>query len=305
MSARSHRDNSNVEALATGTADDGTGVTNDLWARWRGQTPARIGLGRSGASLPTQEWLKFGVAHAQARDAVQLPLDVPALVCDLKSVLAEHNGPGTPNEVLVVHSAAPDRASYLLRPDWGRRLSGSSVQTLEAHLNLQAHGCTTGDAPAAAPGTLGCDLLIVIGDGLSAAAVAAQVVPLLRELLIQQPQGWSLGPLVVASQARVALGDDIGERMKARQVAMLIGERPGLSSPDSLGMYLTHSPRVGCHDAQRNCISNVRPAGLAYGDAARKLWWLAQAARRLGLTGVGLKDHSDEVALPGASSAES
>jgi ethanolamine ammonia-lyase small subunit len=276
---------------AAGADRTAEAVTGDVWARWQTQTPARIGLGRSGVSLPTQEWLKFGVAHAQARDAVQLPLDVPALLRDLQAVLAEHTGPGLPQEILQVHSAVPDRARYLLRPDGGRRLSADSAQTL----STRAAGQAATDV---------CDLLIVIGDGLSAAAVSAQAVPLLRELLAQRPPGWTLGPVVVASQARVALGDDIGERLRARQVAMLIGERPGLSSPDSLGIYLTHSPRVGCHDAQRNCISNVRAAGLPHAEAARKLWWLAQAARRLGLTGVGLKDHSDERALPASTGVD-
>lgn len=249
-------------------------VRPDPWAGLRTQTPARVGLGRAGGSLPTRELLAFGAAHAQARDAVHLPLDVPALAARLAAL----GGP----EVLTVQSAAPDRATYLLRPDLGRRLSGESARGLEG------------------AGTPPCDLLLVIGDGLSAAAIERQAVPLVAELLALQPEGWTLGPLVVASQARVALGDDIGARLGAAQVAMLIGERPGLSSPDSLGIYLTHAPRVGRTDAERNCLSNVRPEGLPPAEAARKLWWLAQAARQLQLTGVGLKDRSDERALPGA-----
>ncbi|MCA6216204.1 ethanolamine ammonia-lyase subunit EutC [Ideonella sp. B7] len=248
-------------------------VRPDPWAGLRAQTPARVGLGRVGGSLPTRELLAFGAAHAQARDAVHLPLDVPALTARLAAL-------GDP-EVLAVQSAAPDRATYLLRPDLGRRLSAASAQML--------------DGRAAVP----CDLLLVIGDGLSAAAIERQAVPLVEELLALQPEGWTLGPLVVATQARVALGDDIGARLGAAQVAMLIGERPGLSSPDSLGIYLTHAPRVGRSDAERNCLSNVRPEGLPPAEAARKLWWLAQAARRLQLTGVGLKDRSDERALAG------
>lgn len=249
-------------------------VRPDPWAGLRAQTPARVGLGRAGGSLPTRELLAFGAAHAQARDAVHLPLDVPAL----SARLAALGGP----EVLTVQSAAPDRSTYLLRPDLGRRLSAASARAL--------------DERDAAP----CDLLLVIGDGLSAAAIERQAVPLVAEVLAQRPEGWTLGPLVVATQARVALGDDIGARLGAAQVAMLIGERPGLSSPDSLGIYLTHGPRVGRSDAERNCLSNVRPEGLPPAEAARKLWWLAQAARKLQLTGVGLKDCSDERALPGA-----
>ena len=249
-------------------------VRPDPWAGLRAQTPARVGLGRAGGSLPTRELLAFGAAHAQARDAVHLPLDVPAL----SDRLAALGGP----PVLTVQSAAPDRATYLLRPDLGRRLSAASARAL--------------DEGGAAP----CDLLLVIGDGLSAAAIERQAVPLVVEVLAQRPEGWTLGPLVVATQARVAIGDDIGARLGAAQVAMLIGERPGLSSPDSLGIYLTHAPRVGRTDAERNCLSNVRPEGLPPAEAARKLWWLAEAARTLQLTGVGLKDRSDERALPGA-----
>jgi ethanolamine ammonia-lyase small subunit len=183
-------------------------------------------------------------------------------------------------EVLQVQSAAPDRATFLLRPDLGRRLSADSAALLEAH--------------AGEP----CRLLLVLADGLSAAAVERQAPPLLAALLASQPVGWRLGPLVVATQARVALGDDIGERLGAGMVAMLIGERPGLSSPDSLGVYLTRAPRVGRTDAERNCLSNIRPAGLGYLEAARKLWWLAQAADRCGATGIALKDESGDARLP-------
>jgi ethanolamine ammonia-lyase small subunit len=244
------------------------GVAPDPWA-WLGQhTPARVGLGRSGVSLPTQAWLAFAAAHAQARDAVHLPLDEQALADQLQAVASHVTR-------LRVQSAAPDRAAYLLRPDWGRRLSRDSALLLD-------------QAPDRA-----CDLLLVLADGLSAAALMKQAPSLLAELLRQQPAGWRLGPLVLATQARVALGDDIGARLGARQVAVLIGERPGLSSPDSLGIYLTHAPRVGCTDAQRNCISNVRDQGLSAAEAARKLWWLAQAAQRSQVTGVALKDQSD------------
>ncbi|MEY2874136.1 MAG: hypothetical protein RLZZ373_1507, partial [Pseudomonadota bacterium] len=177
---------------------------------------------------------------------------------------------------LQVRSAAADRATYLLRPDLGRQLDRDSALQLDGHGALVDTG-----------------LLLVVGDGLSSAAVQRQAVPLIDELLKQRPAGWRLELVVVATQARVALGDDIGQRLAAPLVAVLIGERPGLSSPDSLGVYLTHAPRVGRTDAERNCLSNVRAEGLHHADAARKLWWLAMAARQSQLTGVGLKDRSD------------
>lgn len=253
-------------------------VTPNPWQTLRAHTPARIGLGRVGGSLPTRELLAFGAAHAQARDAVHLPLDVETLQRRIEALSL-----GT----RTVCSAAPDRATYLLRPDLGRQLSRESAQAL--------------DEAAAAP----CDLLLVVADGLSAAAIERQVPPLLQQILDQRPPGWRIGEVVIATQARVALGDEIGHRLKARLVAMLIGERPGLSSPDSLGLYLTNDPRPGRNDAERNCISNVRPEGLGHADAARKLWWLAVESRRLGLTGVGLKDLSDMSALETAAAPAS
>lgn len=248
----------------------------DPWSALRALTPARIGLGRVGASLPTRELLAFGAAHAQARDAVHLPLDVAALRPRLQALGLQ---------TIELASAAPDRATYLLRPDLGRRLGASGGALLDAH--TAAHGPLPDDA-----------LLIVIGDGLSSAAIARQAVPLLAEIQRQRPPGWTLGPVVVATQARVALGDDIGQRLGAAMVAVLIGERPGLSSPDSLGIYLTRAPRVGRSDAERNCLSNVRAEGLVHAEAARRLWWLAEAGRRLGATGVALKD--DSGLAPGA-----
>jgi ethanolamine ammonia-lyase small subunit len=228
-----------------------------------------------GCSLPTREVLAFASAHASARDAVHAALDIPAL----ESRLAAEAPPGS-SPVLAVQSAAPDRARFLLRPDLGRRLSLASAAALDAH------------AAQAAPAPQSCDLLLVLADGLSALAVERQGPPLVAALRAGAPKGWRLGPLVLASQARVALGDEIGARLGAAVVAVLIGERPGLSSPDSLGIYLTWSPRVGRSDAERNCLSNVRPEGLRIDEAARKLWWLVQAAQQIGRTGVDLKDES-------------
>ena len=243
-------------------------VTVDPWQALRAHTAARIALGRSGVSLPTEELLRFGSAHAQARDAVHLPLDSDALCATLEAA-------GWPT--LQVHSAAPDRATYLLRPDLGRQLDEASAARL-----AEEEG--------------GFDVQLVVGDGLSSLAVSRHAAPLVAEVRALAPPGWRFGPVVVARQARVALGDPVGELLRARLVVVLIGERPGLSSPDSLGIYLTWAPRRGRSDAERNCISNVRPEGLGYAQAARKLVWLVQEAWRLELSGVALKDRSDGAA---------
>jgi ethanolamine ammonia-lyase small subunit len=242
-------------------------LDKDPWNALRRFTQARIALGRVGNSVPTAPLLAFDLAHAQARDAVHHPLDADALHAQLHA---------QGFDTLDVHSAAPDREHYLRRPDLGRRLSEESRSAL-AQLPTQSS-----------------DVVFVIGDGLSAFAASKQAVPLLQAM---QPKlaDWTIGPVVVARQARVALGDEIGELLDAKIVVMLIGERPGLSSPDSLGIYITYAPKTGCSDAQRNCISNVRPEGLHYPQAAHKLHYLLTQARRLGLTGVGLKDDSDEL----------
>lgn len=246
------------------------GIPPDPWADLRAHTQARLALGRAGAALPTAELLRFGMAHAQARDAVHIPLDAEALAAQLQALGCT---------TLPVHSAAPDRATYLLRPDLGRRLCDADAHMLRAQ--------------AAAP----IDLLLVVADGLSSLAVARQAPPLIEAIRQQAPAGWQLGPVVIAQQARVALGDEVGALLGARLVAVLVGERPGLSSPDSLGIYLTWHPQVGRSDAERNCISNVRPEGLQPALAAARLWWLCRAARELGQTGVGLKDRSDGLTL--------
>jgi ethanolamine ammonia-lyase small subunit len=238
----------------------------DPWGNLAERTPARIALGRAGASLPTSEVLRFGLAHARARDAVHAALDVSRAVQDIAALGFD---------VVTAHSAAPDRATYLVRPDLGRRLDPPSQAALQA--------------AAAGP----VDLVFAVGDGLSATAVHAHAAALLGAM---QPhllhRRWSVGPVVVARQARVALGDEIGQALQARMVVMLIGERPGLSAPDSLGAYLTFDPRVGRSDAERNCISNIRPAGLPPEVAADKLAWLIGEALRRQRTGVTLKDES-------------
>lgn len=241
-------------------------IAADPWTHLKAYTRARIALGRTGGSMPTDEVLRFGYAHAMARDAVHLPLDFEAFCSALHQ---------SGFETLQVRSAAPDRPTYLLRPDLGRRLDESS------QAELRQQGCK------------GCDLLLVVGDGLSSLAIKNHAQPLLEEIRRIMPPAWKVGPVVVARQARVALGDDIGALLEARVVVMLIGERPGLSSPDSLGVYLTYAPQVGRQDAERNCISNVRPEGLDYAAAARKTVWLVQEAMKLRLSGIGLKDQSD------------
>jgi ethanolamine ammonia-lyase small subunit len=244
--------------------------TPDPWAELRRHTPARIGLGRSGNALPTTEVLRFAAAHAAARDAVHVPLDVGAL----QAGLAADAWPG----VHVVTSRAADRAEYLRRPDLGRRLIAADAQRLQA---------AAGDVPAA--------LCVVLADGLSAPALQRHAVPLLgrlRAALDEEGAAFTWAPLVIATQARVALADEVGALLQARVALILIGERPGLSSPDSLGAYLTHAPAVGRSDAERNCVSNIRPEGLTYANAAARIAWLLREALRRGLSGVALKDGS-------------
>ncbi|MCQ4278635.1 ethanolamine ammonia-lyase subunit EutC [Pseudomonas stutzeri] len=250
-----------------------TAITNP-WAHLRQHTPARIALGRAGASLPTEAQLDFQFAHAQARDAVHLTLDTGALAMQL-----EQRG----HRVLQLHSAAPDRDTYLQRPDLGRRLSDESAERVDTHAQQQEAGY---------------DLAIVIADGLSALAVQRHALPLLQRIEEQiEKDGWSLAPISLVQQSRVALGDEVGERLKAKMVVMLLGERPGLSSPDSLGLYFTYAPKVGRTDADRNCISNIRLEGLSYNLAAHRLIHLMREACRRQLSGVNLKDEAEMLSL--------
>lgn len=239
------------------------------WLELRRLTPARIALGRTGTSLPTRAQLDFQFAHAQARDAVHLPFDHVGL----STQLSERG-----RESLLLHSAAADRNSYLQRPDLGRKLSDESAQHLR-------------DYAAAHPG--GVDLAIVVADGLSALAVHRHTLPFLSRLEEQMDgDEWSIAPIVLVEQGRVAVGDEIGQLLGAKMLVMLIGERPGLSSPDSLGLYFTYNPKTGLTDAYRNCISNVRLEGLSYGMAAHRLLYLMREACRRQLSGVNLKDEA-------------
>jgi len=256
-------------------------VTPNAWRTLRRYTDARIGLGRAGVSLPTSELLAFQLAHARARDAVHFPLAVDQLAESLKG-LADVTRLGEP---MRLRSQAEDRFTYLQRPDLGRRLSQYAQDALLA----------AQDPEQPAP-----DLAVVIVDGLSSSAVQTNAAPFLERFmgdLEQERQSWQLAPLTIVEQGRVAIGDEIGALLRARIVVVLIGERPGLSAPDSLGIYLTFGPQSGLSDARRNCISNVRPAGLRFEDASQRLLYLIREADRLQLSGVGLKDRTEEVVI--------
>ena len=232
-------------------------------------TPARVALGRSGASLPTKALLDFTLDHARARDAVHADFDAARLIADLGPLgLA----------VTEVRSQALDRSDYLRRPDLGRRLEPGSAQLLARS--------------ASAP----CQLAVVVADGLSAAAVHSHAADVVRRLLpsLAEDEAVAIDHVVVASGARVALGDEIGAILGARMVVMLIGERPGLSAPDSLGAYLTFAPQPGRTDAERNCVSNIHHAGLSHDEAAFKIAWLIREGLAREVTGVALKDERAE-----------
>jgi ethanolamine ammonia-lyase small subunit len=243
----------------------------DPWRDLGRLTTARIGLGRTGGSLPTREVLDFQLAHARARDAVHLVFDAIAI----EQALAERGWP-----CLTVQSQAADRAAYLQNPNRGRRLSPEGLAAL---------------APWRHEPVPGYDVAFVVADGLSALATHRHAVPLLDATLpALTGRNWRIAPIAIARQGRVALGDEIGESLGAEVVVVLIGERPGLGSADSLGVYLTYGPRVGRSDAERNCISNVRLEGLSYVDAARKIVYLLTEAHRLKLSGVDLKDEAGD-----------
>ena len=234
--------------------------------RLRELTPARVALGRSGASLPTRALLEFTLDHARARDAVHAAFDAEALL---------HGLVGLGLEAECVSSLAPGRNEYLARPDLGRKLDPDSLQRL-ARLGVRTSA-----------------IAIIVADGLSPAAVNAHAIALLRKLLpLLADESVGIGRAVVATGARVALGDEIGELLGARMTVTLIGERPGLSAADSLGVYLTFAPTVGTTDEKRNCVSNIHGAGLTYDEAAAKVGWLIREGLARQLTGVGLKDES-------------
>lgn len=241
----------------------------DPWASLKGFTAARIALGRSGTSVPLRAALAFRLAHAHARDAVYSALDADALAAGLAAMQQSW---------CQVSSQAANRQEYLQRPDWGRVLNEASRSQLQ--------GQESGP----------CDVVLVLADGLSATALNQHALPLLALLLPQLREvGLRMGPVVLAEQARVALGDEVGSLLRAQLVVVLIGERPGLSSPDSMGAYLTYGPRPGLTDEARNCVSSIRPEGLAYPVAAARLLYLVREALLRQLSGIGLKDQSDQL----------
>ncbi len=241
------------------------------WQTLRRLTAARIGLGRAGPSVATADHLAFQAAHALARDAVRATLDVEALSSGLR---------GLGLQPVALRSGCADLPAFLSRPDLGRRLHPEDAARLGA-------------------GEAGCDVAFLLAGGLSATAVMRHALPLLGAVLPRlRALGRSVGPVGVVGYGRVALGDAVGERLGARLVVVLVGERPGLSAPDSLGAYLTWAPRSGRSDAERNCLSNIRPEGLPIPEATRRLLWLMERAREGRLTGVMLKDESEAVALP-------
>jgi ethanolamine ammonia-lyase small subunit len=243
---------------------------SDPWIALRAATRARIGLGRTGDALPVKDVLEFQLAHARARDAVHTPLDTASITEAI-----------APLPFLIVRSKAADRETYLRRPDLGRQLD-----------------------PACRLPTGPYDAAFIIADGLSPEGVRLHAAALIKACIARLPD-WPVAPIVIATQARVALGDAIGAAMQAQLCAVLIGERPGLSVANSLGVYLTYQPRIGRRDSERNCISNIHAGGLSYDAAADMLAWLMTEARQRKLTGVGLKDNrvTEERSFPGQSPA--
>ncbi len=242
-------------------------VENDAWQSLKAFTSARIALGRTGSAMPLKEVLEFKLAHAHARDAVYSFLNEP----ELRNDLAAFNIP-----TLVLNSQASDRNQYLKRPDAGRLLNEDSIKLLQSLY-----------APP-------CDVAMILADGLSATAINKHAVPLFQLLVpMLSYSNFSIAPLTIVHQARVAIGDSIGYYLNARYSIVLIGERPGLSSPDSLGVYLTYKPTIGLTDESRNCISNIRLEGMSYKAAAEKILYLVRESFRLQYSGVALKDNSE------------
>lgn len=248
-------------------------MNDSRWARLRAATTARIQLGQAGGSLTTRAWLEFGLDHARARDSVWSPWDPAAWLQSL--------GPSG-LDGLVLHSRATERQQYLMRPDLGRQLDPESARRLDELRRRDEHRNREETT---------WDLVIIVSDGLAALAADRQAGPLLEELIpALNHRGWRIAPVIAVRLARVAIADEIGERLNARLALILLGERPGLGSPDSLGAYFVYGPRSGKTDADRNCVSNIRPAGLPPTLAAETLAYLLGAALERGVSGVLLKD---------------
>jgi ethanolamine ammonia-lyase small subunit len=248
----------------------------DPWHALRRLTASRIGLGSAGTALPTRALLEFQLDHACARDAVWSPWDAPAFAAALRAAVDA--------DARVERSRVRDRAEYLKSPHLGRRLDAASRGALEA---------------ARAGAARAPDVVLVVSNGLSSAAIDRHGLELVRAIWARlEGLALELGPIVLVPDGRVALGDDVGEALGARMVIVMVGERPGLSSADGVGLYMTHAPSVGTTDERRNCISNVRsPGGLAYDAAAAKLAWLVEQAFARQLSGVALKDDAPALEL--------
>ncbi|MDB1125674.1 ethanolamine ammonia-lyase subunit EutC [Vibrio algarum] len=271
MSKLSEKNTSNSDRL----------IIKNPWQSLKQFTSARIGLGRVGNSIPTNELLAFQLDHARAIDAVHKALDVKALLEHLSTSQPLYNA--TPMNPIVLDSKARDRMEYLQRPDLGRQLSDASwQQLLEQRSEVDAK----------------YDLAIVVADGLSSTAIQNHAVPLLDRLVeklgTDPKNNWSLAPLTIVSQGRVAIGDDVGECLNAKITMILIGERPGLTSPDSMGIYMTWAPKRGAKESSRNCISNIRPEGLGYDEASNKAFYLLSESIRRQISGIKLKDRSSD-----------
>lgn len=250
----------------------------DPWQGLRNWTDARIALGRSGVSLPLSAWLDFRLAQARAHDAVMAPFDMDGVAGRLAAAGIC---------CLRAESAASDKQTFLLRPDLGRRLSAEGRASLETWAR---ENMVSGDEP---------DIVLVLSNGLSARAIHDNAVPFVLDFAAKaKAAGLKMGPVVVVNNGRVAVADEVGFLLHAGIVAILVGERPGLSSPNSMGIYMTYAPRPGCTDEARNCISNVRQGGLSIEEGVRKFCYLVQEAVRLGLSGVALKDNMPANYLP-------
>jgi len=248
--------------------------TPDGWSALRRYTAARVALGRAGGSLPTDEVIRFAIAHAAARDAVHTPLDVESLQRDITHLQMPY---------LVLATMAADRATYLQQPDLGRTLDGDSRGALAARTEK------------------GADVVLIVADGLSAPAAQRQATPVLAGLVpALWRDGLRIAPLCIVRHARVAVEDEIGAALGAKAAVILLGERPGLGAADSLGAYLVFDPRPGRTDAQRNCVSNIRPGGLSAAEAADTLHYLISEALRRRLSGVMLKDDREKPLVPPA-----
>ncbi|MGC4104606.1 ethanolamine ammonia-lyase subunit EutC [Ferruginibacter sp.] len=246
-------------------------IIPDSWQSLKQFTNARIALGSTGVAVPLKELLQFRLAHAHARDAVYALLNEQEIIRGLEQLQLSFS---------LLHSKAQHRDAYLQRPDLGRQLHEASAAQLK----------NSNDS---------CDIAILIADGLSATAVNEHALPLLQCLIPMLLQaGFVLAPINLVQQARVAIADEVGVLLHAKCTVVLIGERPGLSSPDSMGAYLTYAPAIGATDECRNCISNIRPAGMDVVTAANKVFYLIQEAFRLQYSGVALKDNAQNTALP-------